>query len=203
MSSLDFVFSLFGVVLALCLAEVLTGAARAARQWRDARLEGRDDVKLGLLTPLLAVFLLFDIASFWAVAWALREAIPANYQVLIFGLFATSLYYIAASWVFPQSPGRDLDLDEYYLKHKAVIFSLVLTVNVVTYFGRGWLLGTAGIPGATAYDYALLVFYYVLQLAGIWARSRRANLLILTGLVLGYIESTFGLILHLARSLGF
>ena len=197
MNNLDFVFSLFGVVLALCLAEVLTGAARAARQRRDAILEGRDDVKLGLLTPLLAVFLLFDITSFWAVAWALREAIPANYQVLIFGLFATSLYYVAASWTFPQSSVGSLNLDEYYLKHKAIIFSLVFTANVVTYFGRAWVLGTVGMPGATTYDYALLISYYVLQFAGIWVRGRRANLVILAGLVLGYAESTFGLALHL------
>ena len=193
MSNLDFVFSLFGVVLALCLAEVLTGVARAARQKRDASLAGRDNVRIGLLTPLLAVFLLFDITSFWAVAWAMRDAISANYQVLLFGLLATSLYYVAASWVFPQSVDGTLDLDTYYIRHKSVIFSLVFTANVVTYLGRGWVLGTLGMPGAKPYDYVLLAIYYALQLAGIFLRGRRANLMILIGLVLTYVESAFGI----------
>ena len=201
MANLDFIFSLFGVVLALCLAEVLTGVARVARQKRDAALAGRDDVRIGFLTPLLAAFLLFDITSFWAVAWALRDAVSANYQVLIFGLFATSLYYVAASWVFPASADGSVDLDVYYLKHKSVVFTLVFTANVVSYLGRGWVLGSIGMPGARSYDYALLAIYYLLQLAGIFVRGKRANLVILLGLILGYVEATFGVGIRLMQAI--
>ena len=201
MSNLDFVFSLFGIVLALCVAEVLTGVARAARHKRDSSLDGRDDIRIGLLTPLLAVFVLFDITSFWAVAWALRDSLAANYQMLLFGMLATSLYYVAASWVFPQSFDGRVDLDTYYLRHKSVIFSLALVANVLSYLGRGWVLGTMGMPGASLYDYALLALYYVLQLAGIFAAGRRANLFILIALVVVYVESAFGPALHLVQAL--
>lgn len=201
MSNLDFAFSLFGIVLGLCLAEILTGFARFLRSRRDAILSDRSDVRLGLLTPMLAIFLLLDISTFWAVAWALRDTIPASYQVLVFSLFVTSLYYVAASWVFPQGEGRNIDLDAYYLQHKSVVFSLVFASNIVTYLGRAWAIGFIGMPEAGLYDYLLLALYYVLQLAGIFARSKRANVLILAALLFDYVESTFGLGIRLAHVL--
>jgi hypothetical protein len=199
MSNLDFVFSLFGVVLALCLAEILTGLAKALRLRRDAAQSGRNDVRLGILTPLLATFVLIDISSFWAVAWALRDAIPASYQVLICGLFATSLYYIAASWVFPQLDYGPFDLDAYYLRHKSLVFGLMLASNVATYFGRAWVIGSIGMPGATTYDYASLLIYYALQLAGVIARGKLANQIILMALLLEYTDQIFGIGLRIAQ----
>lgn len=199
MSNLDFAFSLFGIVLGLCLAEVLTGFARFLRMRRDAALSGRNDVRLGLLTPMLAIFLLLDISTFWAVAWALRDTIPASYQVLIFSLFVTSLYYVAASWVFPQTEGRGADLDSYYFQHKSIVFSLVFASNIATYLGRGWAIGSLGMPGATTYDYILLALYYLLQLVGIVVRGKRANLGVLAALLLVYEESTFALGVRLAQ----
>lgn len=193
MSNLDFAFSLFGIVLALCLAEILTGFARFLRLRRDAALARRHDIKLGSLTPMLAIFLLLDISTFWAVAWSLRDTIPANFQVLLFSLFVTSLYYVAASWVFPQSEARDVDLNAYYLQHKSVVFSLIFVSNLATYLGRAWATGFIGMRGAGSYDYVLLVMYYLLQLAGIFARTKRANAVILVALLLNYVESTFGI----------
>lgn len=193
MSNLDFAFSLFGIVLGLCLAEILTGLARFLRLRRDAALSGRHDIRLGLLTPLLAIFLLLDISTFWAVAWSLRNTIPASYQVLLFSLFVTSLYYVAASWVFPQAEGRNVDLDAYYLQHKSIVFGLIFASNIITYFGRAWATGFIGMPGATMHDYVLLALYYLLQLAAIFARSKRASLVILVALLVNYEESIFGL----------
>src|SRR5438045_635272 len=75
----DFVFSLFGLLLGLSLAEVLGGLARTLKQ--------RKVVRLGWLTPLLGLLVMVDLASSWALAWSLRDSIPANFLTLVIGLF--------------------------------------------------------------------------------------------------------------------
>lgn len=57
----SFAFSLFGLLLGLSLAAVLTGFARALRM--------RPRIKMGLLSPLLGLFVILDVTSFWNGAW--------------------------------------------------------------------------------------------------------------------------------------
>jgi hypothetical protein len=202
MDNLNWVFSLYAVVIGLTLVEILTGFGRAIRLRRNAALDGHAGVRLGLLTPLLAVFLMLDITSFWIVAWSLRNAISVSPMVLAFGLFATSLYYVAASWVFPESDMPDLDLDVHYFRQKALVFSLVLTSNVATYLGRSWVIGSIGMPGAGLYEYLLLSTYYLLQLAGILVKGKRANLAILICLLFVSAEFTSAIGLRIVQAIG-
>ncbi|HET9144610.1 MAG TPA: hypothetical protein VFN81_00775, partial [Sphingomicrobium sp.] len=62
MDAFGFVFSLFAIVLGLSLAKVLEGFARA--------LKRRRIVHLGWLTPMLAIFVMLDLTSFWEFGWA-------------------------------------------------------------------------------------------------------------------------------------
>lgn len=64
MAPFDFIFALFGLLLGLSLAEVLSGFARAIQ----ARLEPGRALRLGWLTPLLGAFVLLDLLSFWNAA---------------------------------------------------------------------------------------------------------------------------------------
>ena len=57
MDAFNFAFSLFAIILGLSLVEVLTGFSRALRHRRV--------VHLGWLTPLLALFVMLDLTSFW------------------------------------------------------------------------------------------------------------------------------------------
>lgn len=93
MSDFEFVFSLFGLMLGFSLAEVLGGFIRT--------IKARRHVRLGWLTPMLAVFVMLDLTSFWANAWDHRAAIPATYGVMVLGLAASGLYYFVASLLFP------------------------------------------------------------------------------------------------------
>ena len=67
MSAFEFYFSFYGLILGLSVAQVVSGFAVA--------LDARKRSKVGLLTPLLALFLLFDITTFWLFAWALRDRV--------------------------------------------------------------------------------------------------------------------------------
>ena len=64
MSNFEFVFSLFGLLLGLALAEVLGGFGTA--------IQSRKKVRIGWLTPLMALLVALDITSFWMIAWSVR-----------------------------------------------------------------------------------------------------------------------------------
>ena len=89
MDAFNFAFSLFAIILGLSLAKVLEGFARALRRRRV--------IHLGWLTPLLAVFVMLDLTSFWESGWAARRFVTPQYGDLLIGLVMTGLYYIAAS----------------------------------------------------------------------------------------------------------
>lgn len=94
MSQFEFVFSLFGLLLGLSLAEVLSGFGKAVKARRRLRI--------GWLTPLLGVLVMLDLTSFWTTAWAARDLLPVNYLTLMLLLAFTGLYYLVATLVFPE-----------------------------------------------------------------------------------------------------
>ncbi|GAA3885207.1 hypothetical protein GCM10022276_00140 [Sphingomonas limnosediminicola] len=192
MDKLNWVFSLYAVVLGLTLAEVLTGFARSIRLRHTALRQHNDGHRLGLLTPLLAIFLMLDISSFWVVAWTLQDRISVGPMTLAFGLLVTGLYYVAASWVFPEPEERGNNLDDHFFRQKGLIFSLIFASNITTYLGRSWLVGSVAIPGYERYDYVELGLYYLLQIAGILVPGKKANLAVLVSLLLLTLDFTTG-----------
>ena len=63
MTSFEFVFSLYGLLLGLALAEVLGGLAKALKVRRRGGHMGLRITRLGLAMPLLATFLAIDIGD--------------------------------------------------------------------------------------------------------------------------------------------
>lgn len=123
MSAFEFTFSLFGLLLGFSLVEVMSGLVRTLKLRRQARV--------GWLTPLLGLFVMVDLTSFWSIAWQSRELIPANFAMLLLGLFVTGLYYFAASMVFPERPEEWPDLDEWAARHKRQVLGGILVSNTI------------------------------------------------------------------------
>jgi hypothetical protein len=123
MSAFEFVFSLFGLLLGFSLVEVLSGLVRTVKL--------RSKIRVGWLTPLLGLFVLVDLTSFWNVAWRSRDAIPANFATLLLGLFVTGLYYFSASMVFPDKPEEWPDFDEWAARHKRQVMGGILLCNLI------------------------------------------------------------------------
>ena len=57
MTGFDFVFALFSLVLGLAVAEVLGGLATVMKLHARARAGKAQDVRIGWLTPLLAILI--------------------------------------------------------------------------------------------------------------------------------------------------
>lgn len=186
MSGFEFLFSLFGLLLGLSLAEVLGGFGKA--------LKARARIRIGWLTPLLGLLVMLDLIGFWITAWSVREAIPVNYLTLMLLFVVTALYYLAANLVFPEEPDRCPDFDIHFWANKRLVVAAVLALNLPAY-AADLILGR-GVYFEDAFLLATQVLFVVLLITSIVARSSRLNLWLLIALVSLYpiaaIESALG-----------
>ena len=129
------VFNLTGLVLSLSLVIVLMGFGKI--------LKRTSEIHVGWLTPILGIWVLGDIATFWGMSWEIRDLMPSVWPSLGVGLVLTSVYYLAASLVFPDEPENEPDLDAYYWRNKRIVIGLILACNLAAFgislaLGRNW-----------------------------------------------------------------
>ena len=126
MSPFELVFALFGLLLGLAIAEVLGGFARVLKLSRSERAK----VRIGWLTPLLGLFVILDLTSFWLLAWNMREMLQADYATLIVVLAIVGTYYVASTLIFPDDPEEWPDFDRHYDRHNRIVLGSMLAANV-------------------------------------------------------------------------
>jgi hypothetical protein len=175
MSIFEHAFTLIGLILGLALVEVLSSLVRALRRWRSR--------PVGLLTPLLAVFFIVDATGFWGILWSDRELMASIWPSLGLGMILSSLYYAAATLVFPDADVDWRDLDAYYMRHKAIVLGLMFVcfgVLVVLETVSGEQSSTVGriqtysylallVGGAVApWKYVNAVILVLLTLIDVW-----------------------------------
>jgi hypothetical protein len=124
----SFVFSLFGLLMGLALAETIGGLGKA--------LELRHKIRIGWLLPLLALLITFDITSFWLIAWQSRAAIPIDFLSLAAGLVIFGIYYLIAQLAFPDDVERWPDLDDYYFTHRRWLVGGMYVCNLLAMAGE-------------------------------------------------------------------
>lgn len=175
MSIFEFVFSLFGLVLGLSLAEVLAGFART--------VQARRRIRMGWLTPLLGLLLMIDLVSFWVGAWNERDSLRIALDPLLFATLIAGIYYVAASLVFPSDHEEWPDLDDYFMAHKQMVAGAVLTCNLLLVIGILLLHGTLTMsPGRGAGYAAFTITAFTL----IFTRSKRLSLVMLLTMIALY-----------------
>jgi hypothetical protein len=131
MSGFDLVFAVFGLLLGLAVAEVLGGFSRALTLKRGTR-----PVRIGWLTPLLGLFVMLDLTSFWLMAYEARDQLSANYVTLVAVLAIVGIYYLAATLIFPDAPEEWPDFDEWYDKQNRMVIGGMLTANIGSWIGQ-------------------------------------------------------------------
>lgn len=181
MEAFDFAFTLFGLVLGLAMAEVLAGfvrvlklRGRAPREGASSRSTGEagtsqavgptHQIRVGWLTPAIALLVVLDLLSGWLLAWMTRGVMTLSFATLLGGTAAAALYYVAASLVWPDDPREWPDLDAWFLAHKAQIAGAIALANV-GYLAILWLKGTG--PAYLAQEAAYIA------LAALLTQTRR------------------------------
>ena len=175
MSIFEFVFSLFGLVLGLSLAEVLAGFART--------VEARRKVRIGWLTPLLGLLLMIDLVSFWTGAWREREALRVALDPLLFATLIAGIYFVAAHLVFPDDLDASPDLDVHFMAHKPLVVGAVIGCNLLVLAGSAIVHGAARMTLGGAVGLALLG---TASIGLILTRSKRLSLVLLIAMIASY-----------------
>lgn len=125
MAAFECFFSFYGLVLGLSVAVLATGTATA--------IQHRKKIRIGWLTPLLALFVALDVASFWDFAWTNYRDLPFSYGMLIVGLVIALIYFVAASLVFPHEIEDGLSLDDHFKANRRLVLLLTSAANVLAF----------------------------------------------------------------------
>jgi len=169
MTVFEYVFSLYSLLFGLALAQVFGGFGNT--------LQERHKLKVGWLTPLLGLFVIVDLTSFWEIGWELRGMSGRPYFLyLLAGVLLAGIYYLAAKLVFPRNFVEWPDFDVYYFKHKQWVFGGILLCNIVatavtTAIGSPFLR----LPIGFAND----LIYFVVLIALLTMHNKRANIALL------------------------
>lgn len=175
MSGFEFVFSLFGLLLGLALAEGLGGLARV--------LKARRRVRIGWPTALLGVFVSCDVVTFWMYGWSMRELLPITWPVMFGGFIVTALFYVAASLVFPSNPEDWSDLNAHFDEHRRLVLGAIFLCNVALLASVAVL---AEAPAFTPRNIIISWSFFPVALIGVVAKDRRVVIACLVWLILLY-----------------
>lgn len=178
MTIFDHSFSLIALILGLALVEVLSSFVRALRNRRAT--------PIGWLTPMLAVFVIGDITTYWGILWEVRLLLPSVWPTLGLGVFLSSLYYAAASLVFPDSKDDWGRLDDYFMRTKRTVFGLMLSCFVMVVAAE-IAIGRA-FDRMTIIEDSMYVFFLAFTALVPW---KTANVVGLLGLIVVLLMSFF------------
>ena len=182
MDAFDFTFSLFAIILGLSLAKVLEGFAKSLRHRRV--------VHLGWLTPLLAIFVMVDVAGYWLFSWSIRELLHVRWHIVFIGLAVALIYYLSASMIFPRSEGEWKNLDEHYWARKRLVIGGILLVESAT---MAWQW-TRAVPALDDYWFWFYQLPYFIPMAALlFTRSRRVDIALFAILIGVQLFSDFDL----------
>jgi hypothetical protein len=176
MAPFSIFFSLYGLLLGLSVAVVVSGFARL--------LKARPPVRPGWLVPLLGIFVMLDITSFWNGAWRAREWMIPEYGHLFVGMAVISIYYLAASLVFPDNPKTTEDYDRHYFAESRRVLLAIGFCNLAVF---GWqdAMQIRELPLAW---WLTVPAYYVLVVVAAFTQSRRVSIGCLAGLIAIYLS---------------
>ncbi|KLI63879.1 hypothetical protein [Aurantiacibacter marinus] len=187
MTDFEFIFVLYALILGLSLVELLSGLGRTLELEFARDAEGAEDsFKIGWLTPLMAIFVMLDLMSFWMFAWTIRPLVSVS-PIMLLGVMAfASAYYLAARLVFPSDPDRFRKLDTHYFRVSRTIFGILLALVFVQW---AYLLSIPAVRDAVLSPVAIsvTVLFVVMMAAAMIFRNRHVQAVLLVALSARYL----------------
>ncbi|MXP09576.1 hypothetical protein [Pseudoblastomonas halimionae] len=126
MTEFDYVCLFLAIPVGLALTELAQGISLALRR--------RDQISLGRLTPLLLLFVLFLSALMIETFWQLREQVVVNAGLIFAGLVFTIVFYVAASFVFPERADDRVSLDEWFMQSRRFSLGGTSALVLIAFF---------------------------------------------------------------------
>jgi len=112
MSDFEYLFSFYGLLLGLAVANVATGFAD---MWRE-----RQAIPVGVCVPLLAVIVLLGGMNVWLSHWNAREVVAVDAWRMLSAAGVALPYVFISRAMFPSGDQKQ-PLDDHYLAHRRVV----------------------------------------------------------------------------------
>jgi hypothetical protein len=132
MTGFEYLFTFYGLLLGLAVANVATGFAD---MWRS-----RENIRAGWTTPLLGLFVLLAAAHQWVSFWGGRDAITMEPWNLLISMAVAFPYIFVSTGMFPREQDGWGSLEEYYAAHSRALMGVLtlpalasVTYNAVRY----------------------------------------------------------------------
>jgi hypothetical protein len=168
MSTFEFSFTFIGLVAGLAVVELVAGVGRLVHEGHR--------IRVGWLTPLLAIFMVIDVATFWNQSLILNQNAPYSIALLMLGLTTSGLLYLAATLVFPREIENGLDLDAHFWRHRRLIFSLVAAAKMLNASLAALLIAAQSQEAFWGFLRLMVVFGSLALLAAFLPKGRLAAL---------------------------
>lgn len=185
MSAFEFFFGFYSLILGLAVVEVVSGFSKALRSGGP--------VRLGYCTPLLALFILLDLVQFWNDTWFGYQNVGVNPAVLTVALGTASIYYLAASLIFPDRTEEWGDIDAYYDRHKRQVIGASIAANLTAGFVLPVIAGLKEeVQESYSFGFLIFVIVWLTPLLGaMFMKNRRINGVLLGFSCTAYLILTF------------
>jgi hypothetical protein len=182
MGPFDYLFSFYGLLLGIAVANVAIGFAD---MWRDS-----ERIMVGTCPPLVASSVLLGGMNVWLEMWNTRDDVALNGMQMLVAAAISLPYVFVSRAIFPDAdaePGRSLE--DHYLRHSRLILVLLAIPTIVSVAAHMALDGVR-YHGWQAWWVAARIAAPVLLLPFAQRSAQRAglaalNLLQLVGLVEG------------------
>jgi hypothetical protein len=121
----DYLFSFYGLLLGIAVANVAIGFAD---MWRDC-----EKISVGTCPPLVASSVLLGGMNVWLQMWLARPHVTVNgIQMLVAAAIALPYVFVSRA-IFPGlEDQQERSLEEHYLKHRILILLLLAIPSIMS-----------------------------------------------------------------------
>jgi hypothetical protein len=123
MSQFEFFMTFYGLLLGLAVAELLLGFANLLRH--------RGRPKLGLLTPMLGVFVFLQLMATFIDAWTRLQGVSITMEGLALPTTIGVLMFFVSVIIVPRDPAEWSNLDEYFYANRRWALGLMIAANLL------------------------------------------------------------------------
>lgn len=185
MTQFEFIFIPYSLLLGLSMIALLSGIGRTIKM----RLRLDEDQlghPIGVLTPLLGLFVMLDLLSFWYAGWVLKDLLSVSTLTLLGVTAFASCYYLASYMVFPDQITEKTNLDQHYFRVRRIVMGLLL---LLTFSQLAFYATQPEIAPRLLEPFSLAVTVLLLALMAVsmMFKSVKINIFILSALILRYI----------------
>jgi hypothetical protein len=124
MSNFELFMSFFGLLLGLAVAELMLGFANLAR--------ARDRPKIGMITPVLGLFIFLSIMTSLLDAFRKLQDVPMSLVGFALPTLIGIAYFVAAVAAVPRDQGSWESLDDYFFERRTWTAGMLLAATVLT-----------------------------------------------------------------------